>query len=449
MAKYCGYCGAALPDHAKVCGMCGRPLVEAEGPATLSHQETAGQSSPESQTSDHDSFENQAKARQETEAEPNEQASDPAGQAGKPRSRTASKAACALLALVLVGAAAVFALKSFGGAGTPEEQTDAPAGESKDETQQSQPVHAVSPSDGKEPGTPGSAWDGTVRTEQQSLGQEYTLSYRGCCRKEDGGPSGYTCFDRIDGLPVSLGRVWADFNGDGITDELEVLLESSEIPDSVRQEDGIPDGFGSLCLSFMVSLYDENGNCRNNSCFSQELEIGCQSHFSVLYAGNRIALVYSEDGGSRLENDQFYPVPEQIETHNDCLQILTINPDQADMDDSLMASRYIQYDREMDGIGRVTYDLWEAEQDDGSDVLYYGEPGKEEQDSCSIINQRLGQLGIPLTLQPDTWQDRWTGGFQNTAGDDAMLCKLSLTASPSKRIDGTTTGGDLTIQIGK
>ena len=250
MAKYCGYCGAALPDHAKVCGMCGRPLVDAEGPATLSHQETAGQSSPESQTSDHDSFENQAKARQETEVEPNEQASDPAGQAGKPRSRTASKAACALLALVLVGAAAVFALKSFGGAGTPEEQTDVPAGESKDETQQSQPVHAASPSDGKEPGTPGSAWDGTVRTERQSLGQEYTLSYRGCCRKEDGGPSGYTCFERIDGLPVALGRVWADFNGDGITDELEVLLESSEIPDSVRQEAGIPDGFGSLCLSF-------------------------------------------------------------------------------------------------------------------------------------------------------------------------------------------------------
>ena len=82
-------------------------------------------------------------------------------------------------------------------------------------------------------------------------------------------------------------------------------------------------------------------------------------------------------------------------------------------------------------------------------MLYYGEPGKEEQDSCSTINQRLGQLEIPLILQPGTWQDRWNGGFRSTASDDAVLCKLSLTASPSKRIDGTTTGGDLTVQIGK
>lgn len=27
MAKYCGYCGAKMPDHAKVCGACGRPFA--------------------------------------------------------------------------------------------------------------------------------------------------------------------------------------------------------------------------------------------------------------------------------------------------------------------------------------------------------------------------------------------------------------------------------------
>ena len=26
MAKYCGYCGAKMPDNAKVCGACGKPL---------------------------------------------------------------------------------------------------------------------------------------------------------------------------------------------------------------------------------------------------------------------------------------------------------------------------------------------------------------------------------------------------------------------------------------
>ena len=49
MAKYCGYCGAALPEHAKVCGMCGRPLVEPEGPAIPSNEGTAGQKSRENQ----------------------------------------------------------------------------------------------------------------------------------------------------------------------------------------------------------------------------------------------------------------------------------------------------------------------------------------------------------------------------------------------------------------
>ena len=82
-------------------------------------------------------------------------------------------------------------------------------------------------------------------------------------------------------------------------------------------------------------------------------------------------------------------------------------------------------------------------------MLYYGSPGPEEQESCSAINQRLIQLGIPLTLLSGSWQDRWSGGFRSTADDGAVLCNLSLTASPSKRIDGTTTGGDLTIQIGK
>lgn len=437
MAKYCGYCGAALPEHAKVCGMCGRPLVEPEGPAIPSNEGTAGQKSRENQR------------KSEQKKKPNERDSNHVGHAGNPHSRTASKVVCALLALVLVGAAAVSALKSFGDSDTPEMQTNASAGESEYEKQQSQPVNADISSDGKKPGAPGSAWDGTVRTEQQNLGQEYTMAYRGCCRKEDGGASGYTCFERMDGLSAPLGRVWADFNDDGIVDELEVLLESGEVPERERQKDGIPDGFGSLCLSFMVSLYDESGNCQNDFGFSQELEIGSLSHFAVQYAGNQIALIYSEDGGSRFENDQFYPVPEQIETHDDCLQVFTINPDKADMSDILMASRYIQYDRETDGIGTVTYDLWETEQDDASDMLYYGEPGKEEQDSCSTINQRLGQLGILLTLQPGSWQDRWSGGFRSTADDGAVLCNLSLTASPSKRIDGTTTGGDLTVRIGK
>lgn len=439
MAKYCGYCGAALPEHAKVCGMCGRPVSAPKEPAAPARQETAT----------HPDAENRAETEHEAAANANEQAANRTGQAGKSRSRAAGRVFCALLALALVGSAAVFALKSFGDSDTPEKQTNAPAGGAGSETQQRQPVNAAPSSEGKEPGAPGSAWDGTVRTEQQNLGQEYTLSYRGCCRREDGGASGYTCFELVDGLSAPLGRVWADFNGDGIVDELELQLESDEIPEKERLEDGIPDGFGSLCLSFTVSLYDGDGNIRSDFGFGQELEIGCPSLFTVLCAGNRIALVYSEDGGSRFENDQFYPVPEQIEAHDDCLQVFTIDPGKADMLDALMAGRYIQYDRETDGIGTVTYDLWDAEQDDGSDMLYYGSPGQEEQESCSAINQRLIQLGIPLTLQPGSWQDRWSGGFRNTADEGAVLCRLSLTASPGKPIDEMTTGGELTIQIGQ
>lgn len=41
------------------------------------------------------------------------------------------------------------------------------------------------------------------------------------------------------------------------------------------------------------------------------------------------------------------------------------------------------------------------------------------------------------------------GGSRSTADDDAVLCSLSLTASPSKRIDELTTGGELTVQVGQ
>ena len=76
MAKYCGYCGAALPEHAKVCGMCGRPVSASKGPAAPSRQETTTQPGTESRMLECRSPENRVGAEQEAEAAASEQAAN-------------------------------------------------------------------------------------------------------------------------------------------------------------------------------------------------------------------------------------------------------------------------------------------------------------------------------------------------------------------------------------